>query len=318
MKIKFWGARGSIPTPLNSQDIRGKIKKSLSLASPADISSEESIDKYIETLPLSIQGTFGGNTTCLEVRTESDEIFIIDCGSGLKKLGLKLLSEDFGSGKGFANILLTHTHWDHIQGIPFFVPFFIQGNRFSFYSPYEDCRERIEYQQVFTHFPVNLDYMMAEMDFITLKKESELYLNDIVIINKRMRHPGSAFGYKIIENGKTFIYTSDCEFNIDEMYNIDTYKDFFYNADVVVFDTQYTFDEFINKIDWGHSPASVAIDIASKFNVDRLILFHHDPDYDDDKLEDVLSNAKAYMNINLKGRSSLKVDIAYEGMEIVI
>ncbi len=318
MKIKFWGVRGSIPTPLKSETIQGKIKKALTLASPADISSEESIEKFLDSLPFSIKGTYGGNTTSLEIRTDSDELFIIDCGSGIKKLGLDLLKEDFGKGKGFANIFLTHTHWDHIQGIPFFVPFFIKGNRFNFYSPYEDCRERIEYQQVFTHFPVNLDYMQATMEFMTLKKESEFHLNDIKIVNKRMRHPGGAFGYKIIENGKTFIYTSDCEFNIDEMYNIDTYKDFFYKADVVVFDTQYTFDEFINKVDWGHSPASVAIDIASKFEVDRLILFHHDPDYSDEKLEDVLSNARAYMGINVKGRSALKVEIAREDMEIIL
>jgi phosphoribosyl 1,2-cyclic phosphodiesterase len=316
MKIKFWGVRGSIPTPLQSETIQEKLKKALTLASPADISSEESIDSFLNSLPFSIKGTYGGNTTSLEVRTDSDELFIIDCGSGIKRLGLELLKEEFGKGKGFANIFLTHTHWDHIQGIPFFVPFFIKGNRFNFYSPFEDCRERIEYQQVFTHFPVNLDYMMATMEFITLKKESEFHLNDIKIVNKRMRHPGGAFGYKITENGKTFIYTSDCEFNIDEMYNIDTYKEFFYKADVVVFDTQYTFDEFINKVDWGHSPASVAIDIASKFEVGRLLLFHHDPDYSDEKLEDVLSNAKAYMGINVKGRSSLKVEIAREGMVI--
>jgi phosphoribosyl 1,2-cyclic phosphodiesterase len=318
MKIKFWGVRGSIPTPLKSETIREKLKKALTLASPADISSEESIDRFINSLPFSVKGTYGGNTTCIEVRTDSDELFLIDCGSGIKKLGMDLLREEFGKGMGHANVFLTHTHWDHIQGIPFFVPFFIKGNKFNFYSPFEDCRERIEYQQVFTHFPVNLDYMQATMEFNTLKKESEFNLNDIKIVNKRMRHPGGAFGYKIIENGKSFIYTSDCEFNIDEMYNIDTYKDFFYRADVVVFDTQYTFDEFINKVDWGHSPASVAIDIASKFEVGKLILFHHDPDYSDEKLDEVISNTKAYMGINVKGRSSLQVEIAYEGMEIVL
>ena len=131
-----------------------------------------------------------------------------------------------------------------------------------------------------------------------------------------MRHPGGAFGYRIEENGKSFVYTSDCEFNIDEIDRINAYHDFFNNADVVVFDTQYTFEEYVDKIDWGHSPASIAIDIASQFNVDRLILFHHDPDYDDEKLDHVLSSAKAYMEVNLKKRGKLRVDIAYEGMEI--
>lgn len=316
MRIKLWGVRGSIPTPLSSDTIKKKIKKALTLASPGDISSEESIDKYLNSLPHSVTGSYGGNTTCFEVRTDSGELFIIDCGTGIKGLGMELAKGDFGKGLGNANILLTHTHWDHVQGIPFFLPFFIEGNKFNIYSPYEDCKERIEYQQVFTHFPVNLDYMLATKEFITLEKESEFYLNDIKIANKRMRHPGGAFGFRIEEKGKSFIYTSDCEFNVDEMNDIDTYKSFFQDADVVVFDAQYTFNEFIDKIDWGHSPASVAIDIASIFNIKRLILFHHDPDYSDEKLDEVLSNSKTYMSINTRKSGSLKLEIAKEGMVI--
>jgi phosphoribosyl 1,2-cyclic phosphodiesterase len=316
MRIKLWGVRGSIPTPLSNEIISGKIKKALMHASPADIVSDESIDKFISTLPLSIRGTYGGNTTTFEVRTESGELFIIDCGTGIKGLGMELMKGDFAKGNGFANILITHTHWDHVQGIPFFGPFFIKGNRFNIYSPYNDCKERIEYQQVFTHFPINLDYMLATKEFFTLEKESEFHLNNIKILNKRMRHPGGAFGYRIEENGKSFIYTSDCEFNIDEMNDIETYKDFFSNADVVVFDTQYTFNEFIDKIDWGHSSATVAIDIAAKFNVKKLILFHHDPDYNDEKIDEVLSNAKTYLNINAKNSGNLQLEIAREGMVI--
>ena len=131
-----------------------------------------------------------------------------------------------------------------------------------------------------------------------------------------MRHPGGAFGFRIEENGKSFVYTSDCEFSIDEIHRIETYKDFFHNADVVVFDTQYTFEEYVDKIDWGHSPASIAIDISTRENVKRLILFHHDPNYDDEKLDNVLANAKAYMDVNAKGNESMNVDIAYEGMVI--
>jgi phosphoribosyl 1,2-cyclic phosphodiesterase len=316
MKIKLWGVRGSIPTPLSSDGVRKKIKKALTLASPADIASDESVERFIDSLPPSARGTYGGNTTSLELVTDSGELFIIDCGSGLKGLGMELAKGDFGRGSGSANILLTHTHWDHIQGIPFFIPFFIKGNTFKIYSPFGDCRERIEYQQVFTHFPVNLDYMLATKEFITLEKDSELLLKNVRIANKGMRHPGGAFGYRIEENDRSFIYTSDCEFNMEEMHDIDLYFDFFSNADVVVFDTQYTFDEFFNKIDWGHTPASIAIDIAARFNVKRLILFHHDPDYNDEKLDEVLANAKDYMGINMREGGSPQLDIAYEGMVI--
>ena len=318
MKVKFWGVRGSIPTPLNSDVIRDKIKQTLQLASPKDISNEESIDTFIDTLPMSIVGTYGGNTTSLEVRTSTDDLIIVDCGTGIKQLGHELLKTEFGNGKGFATILLTHTHWDHIQGFPFFAPFYVKGNRFNIYSPYNDIKERIEYQQVYTHFPINLEYMLAQKEFFTIDKESEIYINDVKIKNQSMRHPGGSFGFRFEENGKSFVFTSDCEFNIDEIDKIDTYKNFFENADVCVFDTQYTFEESINKIDWGHSSASIAIDIASMFNIKRLILFHHEPDYNDQKLDTVLSNAKLYMGINPDRRGNLTINIAREGMEIEI
>jgi len=318
MKVKFWGVRGSIPTTLNSITIRDKIKQALQLATPKDIANDESIETFLDSLPTSIVGTYGGNTTTLEIRTASDDLIIIDCGTGLKHLGNELLKGDFGKGKGFATILLTHTHWDHIQGIPFFAPFYIRGNRFNIYSPYNDIKERIEYQQVFTHFPINLEYMLAQKEFFIIEKEGEIYINDVKITNKRMRHPGGSFGFRFEENGKSFVFTSDCEFNIDEIDKIDSYKEFFENADVCVFDTQYTFEESINKVDWGHSSASIAIDIAAMFNIKRLILFHHEPDYNDNKLDAVLSNAKLYLGMNPSRRGKLTIDIAREGMEIEI
>ncbi|MDH7552861.1 MAG: MBL fold metallo-hydrolase [Spirochaetota bacterium] len=318
MKVKFWGVRGSIPTTLSSMTIRDKIKQALQLASPKDIANDESIETFLDSLPTSIVGTYGGNTTTLEVRTASDDLIIIDCGTGLKHLGNELLKGHFGNGKGFATILLSHTHWDHIQGIPFFAPFYIKGNRFNIYSPYNDIKERIEYQQVFTHFPINLEYMLAQKEFFIIEKEGEIYINDVKIKNKRMRHPGGSFGFRFEENGKSFVFTSDCEFNIDEIDKIDSYKDFFENADVCVFDTQYTFEESINKVDWGHSSASIAIDIAAMFNIKRLILFHHEPDYNDNKLDAVLSNAKLYLGMNPSRRGKLAIDIAREGMEIEI
>ncbi len=315
MKIKFWGVRGSIPTPHTHNHIKDKIKRALSLATPKDIISENAIESFIASLPFSLKGTYGGNSTCVEIQTDGGDLIIIDGGTGIKNLGIELMKGDFGKARGIGNMLFTHTHWDHIQGIPFFLPFYVEGNRFNIYSPFDDIRDRIEYQQVFSHFPVNLDYMLATKEFFILEKENDFYLNNVKITNKRMRHPGGCFGYRIEENGKVFVFTSDCEFNIDEIDRINTYKDFFSDADLVVFDTQYTFDESINKIDWGHSSASIAIDIVTRFNGKKLVLFHHDPDYSDEKLEAVLSNAKTYMTMDKKRKELIDIDIAYEGME---
>jgi len=317
MRIKLWGVRGSLPTPLAGEQIEAKIRKALSLARPGDISSGEAIDSFIRSLPLSVRSTFGGNTTSIQVTTDGGDLIIIDCGSGLRSLGSELMKGDFGQGRGAATILLSHTHWDHIQGIPFFVPFYIKGNRFNFYSAFPDLKARLDHQQVFSHFPVTFDFLQATKEFFKLEVEEELNLNDAKVMNKLMPHPGGAYGYRIEDNGGVMVYTSDCEFNINEIDNIENYRGFFSNADVVIFDTQYTFDEAISKFDFGHSSSAIAIDIASMFNVRRLILFHHEPNYDDDKLENMLFNARTYQSMNPK-RGALRVDIACEGMEIEI
>lgn len=314
MEYRLWGVRGSIPTPVTSETVEEKIRAALTLATPGDITSDEAIDSFIASLPFSVRGTYGGNTTCITVTTDDGDLFIIDGGSGLKNLGKELLKGEFGRGQGKAHFLFTHTHWDHVQGIPFFVPLYIGGNRFTFYSPLSDLKERLEYQQVQTHFPVPFSYFSSDQHFVTINNDEAFYLHNTRITTKMMPHPGGAYGYRIEHNGSVFVYTSDCEFNIESIDQIDKYEEFFSDADVVIFDTQYTFDEAISKMDYGHSSASIAIDIACRFNCKKLLLFHHEPDYPDGKIESVLSNARAYQKIRRNQECDVEIAIAYEGL----
>jgi phosphoribosyl 1,2-cyclic phosphodiesterase len=320
MKIKLWGVRGSTPAPVKGYCIRDKIRKSLSYASPADVLDEESIDRFIKSLPFSLTHTYGGNTTCLELRNKKNELIIIDGGTGIRDLGNLMMAEGFGNGKGECSIVFTHTHWDHIQGLPTFVPMYIPGNKFHFHFAGTDIEDRIRYQHdTFMHFPMSLNDMASEKHFIEHDSEENWELYGIKIRQKLMRHPGGCYSYRFEEDGKIFIISTDAEFRLDDMENIEEYIEYFSNADVLVFDTQYTFEEQLQKIDWGHSSASIATDLALKAGVKKLILFHHDPSYDDEKLDEVFMRAIRYREMmDPHHESDLEIMIGYEGLELYI
>lgn len=318
MKLTFWGVRGSLPMPLTYDVVQSKIKRVLERARPSDLLSEDAIDKFLESLPFSLTGTYGGNTTCLEIRTPEDEVFIIDAGSGIRPLGTKLLQEERFRGKGIINIFMTHSHWDHIQGLMFFAPIYIPGNTVRFYSVFPDIEERLRYQQVETHFPAGFDsHMMASKEFYDLTEENPSIIEGVKISSKVLNHPGKSYAYKFEQNGSKVIFASDAEFNLDNIDDIGEYVDFFKGADILIFDTQYTLAESFQKIDWGHSSAQIATDIAIKSEAKNLILFHHDNSYDDEKMDAVVLQAAQYREMAAPG-SNLKITPAYEGLEITV
>lgn len=318
MKVKFWGVRGSIGSPIRPMALREKVKTLLSYATPKDLQSEISIQKFLNSLSFSASSTYGGNTTCVEIRDKEGNLIIIDGGTGLRELGNSMMASDFGKGKGQAHWILTHTHWDHIQGIPFFVPLFIPGNRFDIHSALEDSENRLRHQFVFSHFPVPFDNYLADKKFHFNPEGQEFTLGShITAKSKAVRHPGGSYSFRFQEKSKSIIFASDAEFNLDEMENIDGYVDYFKDADILIFDTQYTFEESLQKIDWGHSSASIATDIALRAKVKKLVMFHHDPSYDDDKLDLVYLRALKYKEM-FDPHGKLEIIMAYEGLELEV
>lgn len=318
MKVKFWGVRGSIAAPISGSIIRGKVEKILSLATPLDIQTQENMQRFLDSLGFSTLNTYGGNTTCLEIRDKNEELIIIDAGTGLRELGNSLLSTPFLQGKGKASWLFTHTHWDHIQGIPFFVPIYIPGNQFEIFTSVENLEDRLKYQHASTHFPVSFEALSSTRRFHHFPENTWTEITpNISVLSIAVRHPGGSFSYKLKEGNKILIFASDAEFNIDEMEHIEKYIEYFHGADVLVFDTQYTFEESLNKIDWGHSSASIATDIALKAGVKKLIMFHHDPSYNDEKLDAVYLRALNYKSM-MDRKNELEIVMAYEGLEVQI
>ena len=319
MKVNFWGVRGSIASPLVASDVKEKLRKVLNCATPKDIIDSDSIENFLDTLPMSLVGTYGSNTTCVEIRTAKNEIIIIDAGTGLRPLGIKLMKENFASGTGVANFIFTHTHWDHIQGIPFFLPFYIPNNVFHIHSIHENLETRLRYQHNPAFFPVSFDQLLATKYFNQHNEETLWKIGDVQISQIALRHPGVSYAFSFIENGKKVIFCSDAEFSL-EIYtaeDLTKYIQFFESADLLIFDSQYTFEEQIQKIDWGHSSSLMATDMAMKSNVKKLVLFHHDPAYSDEKLDDVYLHALEYKKIlQNKNKSNTEILIASEGMSL--
>jgi phosphoribosyl 1,2-cyclic phosphodiesterase/CheY-like chemotaxis protein len=263
--VKFWGTRGSIATPGHS------------------------------TL------RYGGNTSCTEVRC-GDNVLMLDCGTGAREAGLSLLRE-FQAKPLHLHLFVGHTHWDHIQGFPFFLPVYVPGNQFSIYS-LRGSDKTLE--KVFTgqmdssYFPVDLTDLKSTLEFVELAgpveiggaKVSHFYLN----------HPGLAIAFRIEYEGKVLVYAADHEpywrlggdneLNRKLDHEVD---EFAAGADIYIREAQYTEDEYAAKRGWGHSTWKDAVESAHAAKVRRLILFHHDPMHDDEAIDRIVAACRAYM-----------------------
>lgn len=293
MKIKFWGVRGSIPSPgPNTQ-------------------------------------RYGGNTTCIEVRTNENDLIILDGGTGIFPLAQQLLKELPIT----AHIFNTHSHWDHIQGLPFFVPIFIPGNNLHLYGAFDPISgagpERImNIQMQYSYFPVREAEIQSRMHYVTVMPHEVIKIGNTSISPTLLSHPVINFGYRIECHGKSVFFTGDHEpyYNIyapeDEGYDeyqalIDeqsqTVVDAIKGVDILIADSSYTMSEYPSKKGWGHGTFDSCIELAKATGVKILYCTHHEPTRSDDDLEKVFAEAVARHNCK-----DLDIRLAREGDEITI
>jgi phosphoribosyl 1,2-cyclic phosphodiesterase len=313
MKVTFWGVRGSLPTPLSPDQVRSKIAAVVQRIRPPDLLNEQTREQFLANLPPYLFGTTGGNTTCLEVRTDDDRLIILDGGTGLRDLGVSL--EKRREPVREFPIFFTHFHWDHVQGIPFFGPAWVKGNRLIFASPVPSVERIIKEQMRPPYFPVTMDAMPSELHFIYLRGES-VRIGAAEIRWKRMNHPGGAFAYKITENGKSVIFATDSEVTDREFQQREENRSFFESADALILDSQYTLEESFTKFDFGHTAYTMAANLAVEWKVKTLVLFHHEPRYDDRKISGIARSAQ-WHRAQL-GTGSLDIRSAQEGMELTL
>jgi len=317
MRVKFWGTRGSIPTGISARQIKQKIRLALEGAAGLNLSDPAVLNHYLERLPFTIQGTMGGNTPCIELQAGGQRL-IIDAGSGLRLLGLDMLEQGFAQGGQHADILITHTHWDHIQGWPFFSPAFIAGNRFTFHSPFANLADRLIRQQSEEFFPVPVAYMSAGLEFNRLAPDIWHQIGNFRVQPMRVSHPGETYAYRIQADNTSVVCATDSEYKRVDPASTEAFVEFFRQADLLIFDAQYNLTEALDKPDWGHSTPMMGAELAYRAQVKRLALFHHDPTSSDDKVWSGKEQAEAYLMRRQPQYAGCDVIVAYDGLEMDI
>lgn len=310
--IKLWGTRGSIPTPISSDEYRKRLIQALEFARDRwDKEPDLPAANILEGLPAEISTLIGGETTCAEIRS-GDDFLIIDMGTGARRLGYELMTK--GPPKDI-NILMTHTHWDHMQGWPFFIPGYLPSSNVNIYSNYDDMEDRFLRQQHPEHFPLQFEQMASTKKFHLFEHKDTLNIGPFKVTNHHLKHPGGASAFKIESDDKTFIFATDTEYTgtVEQVEKqIEDSRYFFEDADLLVMDAQYTMEDASHKIGWGHTPTENTIKCASSWCVKKLVLTHHEPSYDDrDIMQLFLEGAR---NVgDTKCALDLEIEIGVEG-----
>ena len=313
MRLKFWGARGSIPTPINPDAIRSKITTVVQRIRPSDLASPAAREFFLSQLPPWLFDYAGGNTACVEVETSPETIFIFDAGSGLREFGLSVFKK-IPVPKNI-HIFFSHFHWDHIQGLPFFAPIVRQDIQVSFYSPEPDLEKTLKEQMRFPFFPVTLENLDGNRSRFIQLEEQPLKIDGVEISWRGMNHPGGCCSYKISNEKHSVIYATDAELTEADFAKNAENIAYFQDADLIILDSQYTLGEAVEKYNWGHSSFSLAVDFAAEWNIKNLCLFHHEPLYNDKKLHNNLQSAQWYYSH--LGKSGINIFLAEEGKEVV-
>ena len=311
MLVRFWGVRGSLPAPLHPCDIKEKVSTILEKALPQDVADDESRRRFLAGLPPWLYGTVGGNSSCVSITIDGfDEPIVFDCGSGLREMGVACLNKDPMPLK--YHIFFSHFHWDHLMGFPFFNPAYNAAVTLDLYSPKIELEEVLMGQMNNPYFPVKMENMPAKKNFHQL--QGPVSIGPATISFRELNHPGGSFGYLLCHNGKRVIYATDTELGTSDFAQTEENARFFKDADVIVLDSQYTVGEAISKYNWGHSAFSMSVDFAASWGIKHLVLFHHDPAYDDRKLHGMVQSARWYLErMKIK---DLQVSLATEELEI--
>ncbi len=303
MKVHFKGTRGSLPTAYSADQITQKIVRALLAARGKDLRSESQIVEFVKKkLPFHVGSGWGGNTPCVHVETSSADKLIMDAGSGIRPLGQEFAQEKIKDAT--FHLFLSHLHYDHIQGLPFFIPAYDPSNKIVFHGGHKNLEKGLRAQMQTPYFPISMDMFNAELSFEIHKPGDVIEVCDSTITLFEQVHPGTSYGYRVDSGGKSMVYSTDAEHKNVAHARKYPFVEFIRGTDLLIFDAPYTHSQSIgNREDWGHSSNVMGVELAARGEVKTLAIFHHDPGSTDLELEEFEAHTKKFLE---SSRSAIK------------
>jgi phosphoribosyl 1,2-cyclic phosphodiesterase len=316
MKLRFWGTRGSIPVSLTAPDVRAKIVRALQGAAALDLGDTAAIEAYVDALGFDVAGTFGGHSSCVQIETGGTEHIVLDLGTGVRALGQRMLAQFGPAAPQTYHVFLSHLHWDHIMGLPFFTPVYIAGNRIVVHTCHPHAEFALRRQQAEPSFPVRYEQFSADFTYHVVQPGEAFDVDGTRVVAHAQRHAGGSYGWRFERAGKSVVYSTDSEHRLEDEDERAGFIRFFDRADAVVFDAMYSLADAISvKADWGHSSNIVGVELCQAARARRLLMFHHEPAYSDSQIAQILEETRRFEQITRDG-PALEVLSAWDGLEL--
>ena len=304
---------------LTARQTRAKLVSAMVAAIGRNLDTREKIEGFVDgVLPFEISGTFGGNSSCVQLESAGAGNVFLDFGSGARPLGDHCMRESTPAVPQTYHVFMSHLHWDHIMGFPFFMPVYMPGNRIVIHTCHTEAELAFRRQQSAPCFPVPFDALGAVIEFDLLAPAHRYDIAGYGVTALKQLHSGDSYGWRFERDGKAMVYSTDAEHRVEDKAALDAFVAFFRNADAVVFDAMYSLADAITvKADWGHSSNIVGVELCQAAGAKRLCLFHHEPSSGDLHIADTLGETRRFEALTRKGEP-LEVLTAYDGLESVL
>ena len=322
MLARFWGTRGSLPVSIGAAEVQGKIAEALLLSAGRSFASREEAQHFAASLPFAVGSTFGGNSSCVEIEIEapgksSHDYLLCDFGSGAREFGNSVLSRHGPGTPNRFNVFMSHLHWDHIMGFPFFTPAYIPGNVIRIHGCHPELELAFRAQHAAPSFPVDFSALRATIEFVVLEPDRVYEIGGVRVHTKLQVHGGDSYGYRFEKGGKSIVYSTDSEHKLDRPEATDAFIDFFRAADLVIFDSMYSLADAVSvKEDWGHSSNMVGVELCQMAGARHLVLFHHEPVFHDQRIVAMEAETRRLEALTRGPGPQLQVTAAYDGLEL--